>query len=515
MSASKQKKTRSKQADGLDSKTRAAQEKAKKDKSFRRNSIIVTVIVVALGIAAILTQTNVFYKTLSAVKISSTSYNAVEFGYYYTNVYSDVMSRIEAQDEADEEYYDKKIDTTIGLDKQDYSDGVTWEDHIIDKTIEEMKKATLLYEGAVAAGYELSEEDEYYVDYYVQMAGMYASYYGYSSTTQYLAANYGNGMTEKIYRDILAKSFLGGHYEDEIRESFEYTDEELSAYYNENANSFDNFTFLYYYESISGDAYDDYEDDQEKLEAASEAAQYVASASDESEFSDRAEELSGSEASNYTYAGSNLTSYFDLSVVEWLSDSSRRNGDTFTLNDASGGSYALMFVERSNNDYNTVNVRHILIKVEADEDSGEYTDEALAAALEKIEEIYALWQENPTEEYFIELVAEYSEDDGSKTTGGLYEEIYKGRMVSEFDRFCFEGHSSGDTGIVYGASSSYEGYHLIYFVSEGEPYRNILARDDSTLGLSYSDLEVYVEDAAQHLPAEKKIGLKLANTAVY
>ena len=48
-------------------------------------------------------------------------------------------------------------------------------------------------------------------------------------------------------------------------------------------------------------------------------------------------------------------------------------------------------------------------------------------------------------------------------------------MVEEFDAFCFEGHKKGDTAIVYGESSSYAGYHVMYYVGEGELYSDLIA----------------------------------------
>ena len=52
-----------------------------------------------------------------------------------------------------------------------------------------------------------------------------------------------------------------------------------------------------------------------------------------------------------------------------------------------------------------------------------------------------------------------------------------GQMVPEFDAFCFEGHKSGDTGIVYGESSGYAGYHVMYYVGEGDLYSNVIAEN--------------------------------------
>ena len=127
--------------------------------------------------------------------------------------------------------------------------------------------------------------------------------------------------------------------------------------------------------------------------------------------------------------------------------------------------------------YPTVAVRHILIKAEATED-GTYTDEAKEAAKTKAEEILQEWKDgDATEESFAALAEEYSEDPGSNTNGGLYDSVMQGQMVEEFDAFCFdENRKSGDTAIVYGESGSYAGYHVMYFVGEGDPANNETGR---------------------------------------
>ena len=84
-----------------------------------------------------------------------------------------------------------------------------------------------------------------------------------------------------------------------------------------------------------------------------------------------------------------------------------------------------------------------------------------------------------TEESFAALATEHSEDEGSAENGGLYEGIFKGQMVEEFDAFCFGGHKKGDYAIVYGESTAYAGYHLVYFVGEdAAPYSRTLADSD-------------------------------------
>ncbi len=47
--------------------------------------------------------------------------------------------------------------------------------------------------------------------------------------------------------------------------------------------------------------------------------------------------------------------------------------------------------------------------------------------------------------------------------------VYKGATVEEFDRICFRGSQEGDTAIVYGESSGYAGYHVMYYVGRRQP----------------------------------------------
>ena len=101
----------------------------------------------------------------------------------------------------------------------------------------------------------------------------------------------------------------------------------------------------------------------------------------------------------------------------------------------------------------------------ADETAAGYTDEEWAAAEASANDVYALWQQNPTEDYFAELANEKSADPGSNTNGGLYEDFPSNQMVEEFSEWCFDqSRQPGDTGIV---KTSY-GYHIMYFVGQTE-----------------------------------------------
>ena len=109
---------------------------------------------------------------------------------------------------------------------------------------------------------------------------------------------------------------------------------------------------------------------------------------------------------------------------------------------------------------NDINVRHILITPQGEKDSdGNYSEEAWAAAETEANRIYALWQQDATEDHFSELAKEYSKDNNA-SDGGLYENVYPGQMLTEFNDWCFDSsRKTGDSGIV----RTQYGYHIMYF----------------------------------------------------
>ncbi len=141
----------------------------------------------------------------------------------------------------------------------------------------------------------------------------------------------------------------------------------------------------------------------------------------------------------------------------------------------------------------TINVRHILLQPEnimssEETDATEPTDATeetlsdealLELCREKAQSILDQWKSGEaTEESFGALATEYTEDGGSKYTGGLYENVMPGQMVPEFNDWCFDpARQPGDTDLV---ETSY-GIHIMYFVSAAsEEYWYSCASTDLT-----------------------------------
>ncbi len=121
-----------------------------------------------------------------------------------------------------------------------------------------------------------------------------------------------------------------------------------------------------------------------------------------------------------------------------------------------------------------VNVRHILVtpKDGTTDENGvtTYTDEAWAQCEADAQAILQQYLEgDKTEESFAALANEKSEDGGSNTNGGLYEDVYEGQMVKPFEEWSFdESRAYGDTGVV---KTDY-GYHVMYYVGSELAWRS-------------------------------------------
>jgi parvulin-like peptidyl-prolyl isomerase len=119
----------------------------------------------------------------------------------------------------------------------------------------------------------------------------------------------------------------------------------------------------------------------------------------------------------------------------------------------------------------TASVRHVLILTQGK------TDDEKAAARKKAEEVLAKAQAGQD---FTELVKQYSEDPGSKDSGGLYENFPKGQMVKPFEDASFSLPVGGLSGLV---ETSF-GYHIIKVIDrkkETRPYEEAKAGIETKL----------------------------------
>ena len=136
-------------------------------------------------------------------------------------------------------------------------------------------------------------------------------------------------------------------------------------------------------------------------------------------------------------------------------------------------------------DGNFVDVRHVLISPEGgttDENGATtYSDAEWEACETKARELMNSWTKGDrSEASFAALAQSASQDPGSASNGGLYQNVREGQMVPEFNDWCFdEKREPGHSGIV---KTDY-GYHLMYFVGR-TPIWEYYTRQDYILDKS-------------------------------
>lgn len=497
MSASTERKNRQAAIQaGTDKKSQAAQAAAEKQAKSRRNWILVTIAAVLLLALTILLSSDFLYTGTTAVTIDGVKYSPAQVNYRYAEQYYAFVNQYGSYASM---FGLNTANGPFSLDSQPYTMGGddvgTWRDYFLDAAYNGgmtlgMAQIQALNKYAAENGITLTDEEK--ADIQSDMQGLedIAVSNGYSNARHFLQANYGAGVTMKLATRAAEDSALAYKTYNSYLDSLNFSEDELEAYYASLEGSSDLFDYVSYYVAAEHTVVDAESEEAEAEEtvtdeakaAARATAESVMAAYKETEGKDYAQRMTdaltaagvdatASESANVS--GSSLNAAFK----EWLMDAARKSGDVTVVDATSGeGSYVVVFVSRNDNHYNTANVRHILVKAVADED-GTYSDEALAAAKARAEEILAEWKAgDATEDSFAALAEQYSEDAGSNTNGGLYESVAQGQMVEEFNDFLFaRGRKSGDTAVVYGNNGSYAGYHVMYYVGEGEQYSDLIA----------------------------------------
>lgn len=526
MSASSKKKLRrAEQAEKMTEKQLAEQKEAKKLKLYTTMAVVVLIALLAFaaysGISRAITSSGIRERSTIALTIGEHEISNAELNYFYT----DAINKFVSQYGSYASWFG--LDMTLPLNEQiyDQESGTTWADNFLESAISNAKSVYALADEANAKGFTLPEESVADIDSAMASMDAYAAAYGYTNTSSYLKAMYGNGATVKSLRAYFETTELAGAYQQHYYDSLTYSDEELRAADQVDPRQYNAYTYNYYYLSVNSflETADDAEPTVAQkaaaLEAAREAAESLTTDINTVEAFDAAIAALPINAEN-TSAASTLSEGYSYSKInslyaDWITSDDRKAGDmtfiasTSTNTDENGketetvnGYYVLLFGSMDTNEFSLVNVRHILVSFEGgtyDSTTGvtTYTDEEKLAAKEAAEAILNEWKAGTaTEDSFAALANERS-DDGDGTTGGLYEDIRPGQMVSAFEDWCFAGHKVGDTGIV----ETQYGYHVMFYSGDSDlTYRDYLI----TEALASADYESWYTALVEGAAATKQ-----------
>ena len=447
MSASKDKIIRKQQiAAGTDKHTKAAEEAAKKRRKTNIQYTVVAVLLVIVFAFIFIYNSAIPTRRTTAVTIDGQKYSAAQLNYYYSNSYMNFYNTY-----GDYVSYGMFFDPQTSLADQQFSEDMTWREYFLQSAVSDMTQIHVLNAAAEAEGFTLpAEEQEHFEQELAQLESAWPEL-GYSSLEQYINLNFGKGVDMNMIREELYRTEVASAYAQQKLDSFDFSADELAAYYSEHADELDTISYAYV------------ADYSNVLDA--EAAAAAVNGTDEDTFTDYLVE---------NYEDLSLTSTFNTGselpegYAEWLLDAARVPGDAaaFTVEDTP---YVVMFLDRAAEDYHPVDFRHILIRAEDTDGDGAFSDEEIAAAAAEAQSVYDEWKAGAaTEDSFAELANTYTDDAGSSTNGGLYEDVTKGQMVEPIDTWLFdESRQPGDTEIL-SYDGHYTGTHVVFFVGEDD-----------------------------------------------
>lgn len=504
---------------------KAASKNAKKNPVFSKakriaGKVIAVVLAVAVVFGAVGGVLNFFGTPQKVLKVSAAgnkdyTFSLAEFNYYYYMVWQQIENTAYQYEYQYSQYYGEGAGVMVtGYDytkspssqeyKDDYSNftGITladlkaekanWADVMKYAAISQLVQTKYGAKMANEAGLSITPEQQTEIDENITQYADTAKEHDFS-TNRYLRQVFGNGITEKLIREILTEQTLANTYFEKFATDTEnaITKDQINEKYNSARDSYDIVSLRAYPFAAE---YDENADDAAKEEARKKAKAnadaFLEGAVNEQSFVELAakelkkdkdnkdKDADTTTAMKNVYKAS-ITSNISEEVANWAFNADTKAGDSKVFAATEDDFFVVMLTVAPHKDTTSSgnDVRHILFKfpdAQKDADGNEIaiTDAQKAKVREEAEKVLALYLENPTEENFINLTKEHTEDvdsNGNPNNDGLYEGIVASSSYVEgfLDWAIDESRKTGDVEIV----ETTFGYHIMYYVqSQGETW---------------------------------------------
>ncbi len=463
-----------------------AESVASGSKSVILTAVICGILLVGVIVWAAITKSANDIKNKVAMTVGETEISGAEFEYQY----KDAILSFQTQNKDFLAAFG--IDFEGDLGAQQYTEDQTWKEYFISNAVASLTERYLFLNDAEDAGYTLPEEDKQAALDEIEALENALTSMGVDFNA-YLQSIYSRNLTYSAFKNYTVLNTTAySYYQNVVVPGFGIDDAKLESYYGENKDDIDTVDFRYHLFSYTVPSGVAAEDDSYKADAKAKADAALAAITDEASFDAAVEaQLAENETASVSFSNNVAKSNLLPDLATWLFDSARVAGDK-TVIEGNNGFFVIYFVAREKGEYETVNVRHILVtpEVEEHDESDESIDDAAIhaaadeAAKAKAEEILNEWLAgDKTEDSFAKLATEKA---SSYIAGEKFEQVTKGYMVEEFDSWIFDSaRKPGDCDIV---KTDY-GYHLIYFVGADE----IAWKIKANAGVESEEYNAYVE----------------------
>ena len=319
--------------------------------------------------------------------------------------------------------------------QEDGSYDITWAGYFAENAKESAAQTYALYQAALAAGYEASEEVTTSINNELLNVDLYAQIYSMSSDA-FLEAQYGNGCNRENYEAYLTASYVATDY----ASNFMYSDAEIDAKYESAKDDFNVVTYMLY--SANAENFEETEEGEEaaestdtttsteetKVSVEAVAAAKAAAEAMAADFNEEDEDVT-------VYADhikSSVETYVTEEAATWIFETAKA-GDVKYFEDTENNIFYAVKVISNDVNYQTFNSLMIYIADDAedaettedheghDHEEGEEVEETeTLTAEQKLEAVKTALAEDASEENFRTLAGKYS----SQSTADLEETSY-------------------------------------------------------------------------------------------
>lgn len=402
------------------------------------------------------------------------------------------------------------VDMSKSLKTQDCpfmgEEGGTWFDYFVTLTKNQINELLPVCEAAKAAGVSLTAEDQASIDAALDSMKAEAVEYGYSNINGYLKAMTGNSIKIDDVRHCLELSTLAGKYTTEFINGLSYTADELTAYVDEHAEEFLGIDLYSYSFNTSDYSFADDSEAKTLMDIAKKDAEALAQNKNLKDFTAALKAIIDEKTTKNTDETDEefeqrkadlLDSYLQKHVVKvslnekvakWAFEADLYDTYVDSESNATKCTVYMLAKDEYIDESKSRDVRHILFMNDNHKD-----DTKAQEAFAKLE------AEGFTVDAFTAIAAEYSEDTNSKDNGGLYENVFEGEMVAEFDAWLFDADRKvGDCEVIKAKDT---GWHIIYYAGEGD---QLLWEANAEAGLKEAAYSALIEQYGANLKYNEK-----------
>lgn len=410
-------------------------EEEKERRSWKRFKIVSIVILAAVAVSIVFSIGTSFYNRYTVLnqtyfQVGDHDITRLEYNYYFNNVYSNYLSMYGS-------YVSMMgLDTTVDLDEQTYpgNENMTWKDYFDQSAVEQIQQIKAMEDEARENGFEYDSSEDM-ASYETEIAAQAES--ASVSESEYYTLMYGDYATPSRIETFVEENLLASAYYSHLVEENQPADDEITAYYEENKNSYDTVTYRSFYFEVETDT---------EEEAASEETTAV-------ETTTAAEETTVEET----------TAAEETTAEETTTAAEETVAEETTVEETTAAA------EETAAEETTAAEEETETETASEEETG-MTDEEIAAAMDELkvqaDEMAARLEAG---EDFEDLCVEYASEDqkenyGGEEDGSLTEEgSYFGAPSVAADWLFDESRQEGDITVL--ESESLNRYYVVQFIS--------------------------------------------------